>query len=112
MNFAKMRYISAQPKTANDYKKRIQDFVNCDLNDKENQKKIIHGLVNSVWLFDGGIFVFYNFDKHDPISLDELKESLRENNLDYGRLCSPHIKSCGGPYAIRTHDPLHAMQVL
>lgn len=99
---AKLRYLSAQPKTANDYKKRIQDFTNGDLNDKEYQKKIIHGLVNSIWLFDGGMFVFYNFDKADPITIDELKSTLKENSIDYDKLCSPHIKSCGGLEENRT----------
>ena len=51
------------------------------------------------WVADGGMFVFYNTDNEKPITLDELKATLKENNIDYNALCSgSNMKSCGGGY--------------
>ena len=60
------------------------------------QKRIIHGLINSVWVADGGIFVFYNTDNEKPLTLDEIKQSLKDNDIDYDALCGSNMKSCGG----------------
>ena len=116
----KVKFLQALPKTKEDYKKHLQKFVDGDINDPAYRKRIIHGLINSVWVGDGGMFVFYNTDNEKPITLDELKATLKENNIDYDALCTQYkrttqggsnMKLIGGGYRIWTDDPLLAKQV-
>jgi hypothetical protein len=93
---ANMRFLQAVPKTADDYKRRLQVFINGDINDIIYRKRIIHGLINSVWVVDGGIFVFYNADNEKPLILDEVKQSLNDNGIDYSTFCGSNMKYCGG----------------
>lgn len=84
---SKTKYLQSTPKSKDEYAKRLKAFVKCDLINPENRRKIIHGLVNSVWVFDGGFFVFYAMDKQDPITIAEFKGTLHGNNIEYVTLC-------------------------
>ena len=89
----KLRFLQSIPKTKADYVKYLKAFVGGDLNDKQYRKRIINGLINSIWLFDGGIFVFYNTDTDKQITLDELKETLKKHDIDYHALCSCRVSN-------------------
>jgi len=92
----KLKFLQALPKTKDDYKKHLQKFVDGDPNDKAYRKRIIHGLINSVWIGDGGLFVFYNTDNEKLITLDELKQALAENGIDYNALTQHKRTTQGG----------------
>ena len=92
----KLRFLNTKPKTKDDYKKRLQKFANGDINDLAYRKRVIHGLINSVWVGDGGVLVFYNTDNEKPLTLDEVKQSLAENGIDYNALCNGANTKCFG----------------
>lgn len=98
----KLKFLQAIPKTKDDYKRHLQKYVDGDVNDPAYRKRIIHGLINSVWVGDGGRFMFYNTDDEKPITLDELKEALKESGIDYNAIIKPlersgsNTMSCGG----------------
>ena len=68
----KLRFLQAVPKTKNDYKKRLTQFTQGNKNDPQFRRRIIHGLINSVWVADNGVFAFYNLDdeKSLPLTID------------------------------------------
>ena len=53
-------------------------------------------LLQELQFGDGGMFIFYNTDNEKSLTLDEVKELLKENNIDYEILCGSNMKSCGG----------------
>ena len=120
----KLKFLQAIPKTKDDYKKHLQKFVDGDIADPNYRKRIIHGLINSVWVGDGGMFVFYNTDNEKPITLDELKNALAENGIDYNAVCTQNpqhkrttiggsnMKCVGGANRSRTDHLLLARQAL
>ena len=91
----KLRFLNTVPKTKDDYKKHLLKFVKDDIKDPAYLKRIIHGLINSVWVADGGIFVFYNTDNEKPLTLDDVKETLKKHHIDYDALCRSDIGGCG-----------------
>jgi hypothetical protein len=106
-----MRFLQAVPKTADDYKKRLKAFIDGDITDPQYladadtreqvrlyRKRIIHGLINSVWVADGGVFVFYNTDNEKPLTLDEVKTDINDNGIEYNALCGSNMKCVGGVY--------------
>lgn len=66
--------------------------------DMEYKKKVINILVNSVWLFDNAVFVFYNIDSRRPLTFAEFKDVLKENNIDYNDIVlGSYLKCFGSP---------------
>ena len=59
---SRLKFLSATPKTPADYKKRLQKFMHGDIHDPEYRHRIINGLINTVWVADNGVLVFYNAD--------------------------------------------------
>ena len=88
MELSRLRFLNAIPKTKDDFKKLLQKFTQGDINSPEYCKRIINGLINSVWLADGGMFVFFNFDGEKPLTIDEVKQSLSDNGIDYSAVTS------------------------
>ena len=95
----KLRFLQVAPKTKDDYKKRLAKFTQGDKNDPQFRRRIIHGLINSVWVADGGVFAFYNMDgeKSLPLTINDVKQSLKENNINYDNLCGSNTKLSGDP---------------
>ena len=91
----------------------LMNFAAADLSDQSQKQRIIDIFVNSVYVYDDRVVIFFNYkdgerciefsvvsDSENPegaISSNEKKTNTHENE------CSPLIKS-GDPYGNRTHD--------
>ena len=110
---ARIKLINKVLKTRDDYRKLINKFIQLDTDKHEERKLLINGLVNSVWVFEQGIICFYNSENTRPITLDELKQVLKERGIDYDQIKDgSYFKRCGDPTWTRTMDTLVKSQML
>ena len=79
----KLQMLNATPKTQADYVRLLSSFMDGDINDPEYRKRIIYGLVNTVWIGDGGMIIYLNTDSEKPLTIDDVKANLAENNVDF-----------------------------
>ena len=93
-------------------------FAYADLSDQSQKQRIIDIFVNSVYVYDDRVVIFFNYkdgeryvdfstldDLENPAGSNEKKTNTHENE------CSPLIKS-GDPSGNRTRDTLIKSQVL
>ena len=72
-------------------------YTNLDITNQDDRRRLINGLVNSVWLFEDGIICFYNSEPTRPLNLDELKEELKKRNINFDNLVDgSFFKGLGG----------------
>ena len=62
----------------------IAEFTNGDPNDKTYQKHVINKLVNSVYIYDKRIVIYFSFDdgKHPFISKEETDQAIAEKEKE------------------------------
>ncbi len=91
----------------------LMNFAAADLSNHSQKQKIIDIFVNSVYVYDDRVVIFFNYkdgercvdfsvvsdsgNPEDAVNSNEKKANTHENE------CSPLIKS-GDPYGNRTHD--------
>ena len=96
----------------------LMNFAYADLSDQSQKQRIIDIFVNSVYVYDDRVVIFFNYkdgeryvdfstldDLENPAGSNEKKTNTHENE------CSPLIKS-GDPSGNRTRDTLIKSQVL
>ena len=96
----------------------LMKFAASDLSDQSQKQRIIDIFVNSVYVYDDRVVIFFNYkdgeryvdfstldDLENPAGSNEKKTNTHENE------CSPLIKS-GDPSGNRTRDTLIKSQVL
>lgn len=57
----------------------LSQYLDGNINDIEYQRKIINKFVNSVYIFDDKIAIYYNLFNNRKFSFDEAKENIEQN---------------------------------
>lgn len=74
-----MRILSRKSFTIDQYKEWLKKFTNGDPTDPEFQRKIIDAFVNSVYVFDDKIVIYYNIKGGKQVSYMEMCDDLEES---------------------------------
>lgn len=60
----------------------LKSFCEGDMDDPEFRKRLIELLVNSVYLFDDTMVIYYNVDGGRMVTFEEMQEDLRNNPIN------------------------------
>jgi site-specific DNA recombinase len=78
----------------------LNSFTGKDPSDKKLQEKVIDAFVNSVYLGEGGIVIYYNIKNGTPITVDENRKLLEECTIDTSSSSDGSLS--GGGHGTRT----------
>ncbi len=115
-DIAKLKILSKKSFTVEQYKSWLKMFANGDPIDIEFRRKIIETFVNSVYVFDDKIVIYYNIKGGKQVSYMEMCDDLEEVE----EIESPEVFECDSkwwtiPSSIRTltilTDRLFLLQV-
>lgn len=115
-DIAKLKILSKKSFTVEQYKSWLKMFANGDPIDIEFRRKIIETFVNSVYVFDDKIVIYYNIKGGKQVSYMEMCDDLEEVE----EIESPEVFECDSkwwtiPSSIRTltilTDHLFLLQV-
>ncbi len=82
VELADMKLASNVRYTANEIKAMLKVFCNGDALDEEYQRRIIETFVNSVYVYDNKIIIFYNIKGGQQVCYIEMLDSLDEPGND------------------------------
>lgn len=75
----KLKLASVVTHSKDDIKDLLKVYLNENINNVEFKKKIINNFVNSVYVFDDKILIYYNLFGKEKINYKQALESMKEN---------------------------------
>lgn len=100
IDIEKMRILSRKSFTIDQYKEWLKKFTNGDPTDPEFQQKVIDAFVNSVYVFDDKIVIYYNIKGGKQVSYMEMCDDLEE--LESAEVFDSDLQSFTTTSSIRT----------
>ena len=75
----KLKLVKIINHTKEDVKNLLGEYLDGNINDIEYQRKIINKFVNSVYIFDDKIAIYYNLFNLRKFTFEEATENIAEN---------------------------------
>lgn len=100
IDIAKLKILSKKSFTVDQYKTWLKNFSNGDPANQEFRQSIIDTFVNSVYVFDDKIVIYYNIKGGKQVSYIEMCDDLEE--LETGEVFDSDLQSSTSTSSIRT----------
>ena len=83
---SKLRLVNSHCFSKDDVKKWLKSFCNGDALNKDFQRHIINAFINSIYLFDDKIIIYYNLKNSKQVTYFEMLEGAVKNSRQKERL--------------------------